>query len=415
VTTTTLTGQDEQRRQGLRRMRTIALGLLVFAAVVFLATLHRGGAWGYVNATAEAAMIGALADWFAVTALFRHPLGIPVPHTAIIPSRKDELGRSLQEFVTTHFLTEPVARERVAAADVSRRLGGWLEREPNATRVLDEAARLSRRGLESVREEDVRDFVDSTLLPRLVDEPMSPLAGHLLGSVVKDGAHHGLVDLVTVEAHAWLLANEATVAKVVGARAPWWSPAWLDERIVDRVQVEVRGWVADVRDRPGHPARRAVDALLAQLAEDLQHDPPTMARAEALKERVLAHPEVGSTVVAVWDALRSAVVSALGTPDGPLMSRAREALAELSRRLQHDTDFRDMVDGYAGDAAGYVARSYGPELASVISQTVTRWDGRETAERIELHVGRDLQFIRINGTVVGGLVGLLIHAVSRLL
>jgi len=415
VTTMTLTTQDLARRRGLRRMRTIALGLLLLAAVVFLATLHRGGAWGYVNATAEAAMIGALADWFAVTALFRHPLGVPVPHTAIIPNRKDELGHSLQEFVTTHFLTEPVARERVAAADISRRLGGWLEREANATRLLDEAARLARRGLLSVREQDVRDFVDSTLLPRLAEEPTSPLLGHLLGSVVEDGAHHGLVDLVAVETHAWLLANQSTVAKVVGSRAPWWSPAWLDERVIERVQVEVQGWVADVRDRPGHPARRALDALLTQLADDLQHDPPTMARAEALKQRVLAHPEVGTTVVAVWDALRSTVVSALDTPGGPLMVRARAALADLSRRLQHDDEFRAMVDGYAGDAAGYIARSYGPELASVISQTVTRWDGKETAERIELHVGRDLQFIRINGTVVGGLVGLVIYVVSRLL
>ena len=187
MTTLLLGPADEVRRRGLRRMRAIALSLLLLAAVVFLLTLHRDGAWGFVNAAAEAAMVGALADWFAVTALFRHPLGLPVPHTAIIPTRKDALGQSLQEFVSDHFLTADVARDRVASADVARRAGRWLEDEGHSTRVVAEVATATATGLRALHQDEVRSLVVGSMLPRLVEEPLSAVAGRLLGEVVRDG------------------------------------------------------------------------------------------------------------------------------------------------------------------------------------------------------------------------------------
>ena len=406
---------DLARQGGLRRMRAVALSLLLLAAVVYLGTLDRTGALGFVNAAAEAAMVGAVADWFAVTALFRHPLGLPIPHTAIIPNRKDALGQSLQEFVTEHFLTEEVVRARVAGADVSRRTGRWLTDERHAAVVVGESARLLRAALHRLRDEDVTQFVEGALLPRLVEEPISPVAGHLLGSVVDDGAHHGLVELVLVEAHGWLADNRETVGRVVGSRAPWWSPQWVDDKVIDRIHAEVLAWLVDVRDHPNHPARRALDDLLGQLALDLQHDPDTMARAEALKARVLAHPDIGRTVTAIWGAVRQALLAAVDEPDGLLRRRATLALTDFGQRLLDDHRLRERLDGYACDAAAYVVRTYGGEIAAVISDTVNRWEGKEAAARIELHVGRDLQFIRINGTVVGGLVGLAIHTVTLLL
>ena len=415
MTTILLGPADLARRRGLRRMRAVALSLLAFAALIFILTRNRDGAWGYVNATAEAAMVGALADWFAVTALFRHPMGIPVPHTAIIPNRKDTLGQSLEEFVTGNFLTADAARERVAAADVSRRLGRWLTQEQHSARVITEVANASSRALLAIKDEDVRSFVEQSLLPRLVNEPLSPVVGHLLESVVADGAHHGLVDIALVEAHVWLRANEAAVASIVGDRAPWWTPAWLDEKVIARVHREALSWVAEVRDRPNHPARKAFDDLLARLALDLQHDPDTIARAEALKVRVMMHPQIGPSAVAVWDAVRTAVLGALGDADGQLRRRGVAALSEFGARLLSDPDLRRRVDGHAADAIGFVVSTYGHEIAKVISQTVDRWDGKEAAERIELHVGRDLQFIRINGTIVGGLAGLAIHTLNVLL
>ena len=406
---------DLVRRRGLRRMRAVALSLLVLAAFVFILTRNRDGAWGYVNATAEAAMIGALADWFAVTALFRHPLGIPIPHTAIIPNRKDSLGQSLEEFVTGNFLTVDAARERVVASDLSRRVGRWLSQEQHSVRVITEVAKVSSRVLLAIEDDDMLGFVEQSLLPRLVNEPLSPVVGHLLESVVQDGAHHGLVDIALVEAHVWLSANEEAVASIVGARAPWWTPAWVDEKVIERVHREALSWVADVRDRPNHPARQALDDLLAQLARDLQHDPETVARAEALKVRMMTHPQIGHSVVGMWDALRSAMLGALDEADGQLRRRGVSALSEFGERLLSDPELRQRVDGHVADAIGFVVSAYGHEIAKVISQTVDRWDGKEAAERIELHVGRDLQFIRINGTIVGGLAGLAIHTLNVLL
>ena len=415
MTTLLLGPADLVRRRGLRRMRAVALSLLLLAGLVFILTRNRDGAWGFVNATAEAAMVGALADWFAVTALFRHPLGIPVPHTAIIPNRKDTLGQSLEEFVTGNFLTADAARERVAAADVSRRVGRWLTQEQHSARVITEVAKASSRALVAIKDDDVRGFVEQSLLPRLVNEPLSPVVGHLIESVVQDGAHHGLVDIALVEAHVWLRANKDAVASIVGERAPWWTPAWLDEKVIERVHHEALSWVADVRDRPHHPARKALDDLLAQLALDLQHDVDTIARAEALKVRVMTHPQIGPSAVAVWDAVRTALLGALDDAEGQLRRRGVAALSEFGARLLTDPELRQRVDGHVADAIGFVVSTYGHEIAKVISQTVDRWDGKEAAERIELHVGRDLQFIRINGTIVGGLAGLTIHTLNVLL
>src|SRR4051794_7047397 len=195
---------DERRRRGLRRMRTLAVALLLLAAVVYLLTLGRHGFLGFVNAGAEASMVGAIADWFAVTALFKHPLGLPVPHTALIPRRKDELGRSLEEFVGENFLQETIIRERIAAAELSRRVGDWLSVEDNARRAVDEAAAVLHIGLGKVRDQDLVALIEEALLPRFRAEPVSPVAGSLLQEIVRDGAHHGLVDLALEEAQRWL-------------------------------------------------------------------------------------------------------------------------------------------------------------------------------------------------------------------
>jgi uncharacterized membrane-anchored protein YjiN (DUF445 family) len=411
----TLSAPDTARLRGLRRMRAVALGLLLLAAATYVATLDRGGAWGFVNAAAEAAMVGALADWFAVTALFRHPLGLPIPHTAIVPTRKDALAESLEEFVTDNFLAEHVVQHKMTEAHVSRRAGEWLRTGRHADRVVEVVADGVGRVLPMLRDSDVTAFMERSLLPRFADEPLSPIAGHLLESVVDDGAHHALLDLAIVESYGWLRENRDVVAEVVAPRAPKWSPQWVDSLVIDRIHRELLAWLADVRDKPDHPARKAVDDLLIRLAGDLQDDPAMRLRFENFKRRMLEHPDVPASLTAVWDAFRIALLEAAADVDGPLRIRAREALLELGRRLVEEPGLQAQVDIRAAEAVGYVVRTYGTEIVSVISDTIARWDGREAARRIELHVGRDLQFIRINGTVVGGLAGLAIHSVSLLL
>ncbi|HET6652766.1 MAG TPA: DUF445 domain-containing protein [Nocardioides sp.] len=405
---------DEERRRGLRRMRSLAVGLLLFAAVVYLATLDEDGFLGFVNAGAEASMVGAIADWFAVTALFKHPLGLPIPHTALIPRRKEMLGRSLEEFVGENFLHEQVIRERMQVAELSRRVGDWLVVEEHARRVVDEAASVLHIGLTRVRDEDIAVLVEEALLPRLRAEPISPVAGSLLAEVVRDKAHHGLVDLALDEAYRWLDQNEDTFSDIVGERAPWWSPPAVNDRVTRRIHVELLAWISDIRNDPVHHARIALDSVLAQLAEDLLHDPATQARAEALKERVFDHPQILVTAISLWKAFRVALLHALADDDGPLLRRAVAELTAFGQRLLDDAELRAKLDQYAADFAVFVVDRYGAELTTVITHTIDRWDGKEAARKIELHVGRDLQFIRINGTIVGGLVGVLIHTVAVL-
>ena len=406
---------DARRRVGLRRMRAVALSLLVLAAIVYAVTLGSDSGWlGYVNAGAEAAMVGALADWFAVTALFRHPLGLPVPHTAIIPKRKNEIGRNLQDFVTENFLTDEIARERLAAARVGERLGAWLSVPTHRRRVMTEVVRVSRAGLGRLSDEDVRGVIEDFLLPRLAKEPVSPIAGSLLEGIIDEQTHHGLVDLGLEQLHDWLAENPGTFASVIGERAPWWSPPWVDDKVIGWSYQQVLTWLRDIRVTPGHPARVALDDLLTRLARDLQSDTEVMERAEALKERLLSHPQVPETAVGLWHSFTTALETAMEDPDSYFHVRGDQLLEHLGRHLVEDEPWRSRLEGHLGEAVSFFVNTYGSELAEVISLTVDQWDGREAAERIELHVGRDLQFIRINGTIVGALAGIVIHAVSTL-
>jgi uncharacterized membrane-anchored protein YjiN (DUF445 family) len=404
---------DAERRRGLRQMRLVALSLLVFAAVVFLATLRvrDEGFWGFVNAGAEASMVGAMADWFAVTALFRHPLGLPIPHTALIPRRKDMLAQSLQDFMGENFLREDIIRDRVLSAQISDRLARWLLEPANARRVVDEASHVTTMGLERMRDEAVAEIVEEAVIPRLREEPISPIAGSLLGEVVRDKAHYGLVDLALGEFHRWLTENPETFARVLAERAPWWAPHQVNDLVITRMHKEALKWVSEIRDNPEHQARIALDDLLADLADDLLHDEATIERAERLKVRILDHPQLMETVLSLWRAFRSALIAALADPEGALRTRIQSELEKFAQRVVSEQDLRDRLDGYVADLAAFAVNRYGTELTAVISHTINRWDGKETASRVELFVGRDLQFIRINGTIVGGLVGLVIHAV----
>lgn len=418
--TVSWTASELEKARGVRRMKTIAAGFLLFATVVFVVTRwleSRGaGAWtGYVQAAAEAGMVGAMADWFAVTALFRRPLGLPIPHTAIIPTRKDALGTSLGEFVGDNFLSDEVVRRRLAMMAVSRRFGVWLADERNAGRVTGELSALARAALTILRDDDVRAVFAQAITRRVSARQVAQPLGALLGRVVADGGHHGLVDLVVGKAHAWLVDNRAAVLRVVSEESPDWSPGFLDRTVANKVHRELVRFAAAVRDDPRHPARLAVDAFLADTADDMQHDPRMIAQVEQLRDRTLAHPQVHELIASVWTAARGILVEATEDPDSELRARAAEAVRTFGTRLAHDARMRDKVDTWLADGAAYVVSRYRSEITALITDTVRAWDPDETSRKIELHVGRDLQFIRINGTVVGALVGLAIHTVGHLL
>ncbi|GAB2593517.1 DUF445 domain-containing protein [Streptomyces capparidis] len=411
---------DEAKRRGVRRMKLIATGLLLLATVVYAlarwAEESGAGAWaGYVAAAAEAGMVGALADWFAVTALFRRPLGLPIPHTAIIPTKKDAFGRSLGDFVGENFLSEDVIRTRLRAVGVGSRLGAWLAEPAHAERVTRELAAALRGTLAVLRDSDVQAVVGEAVTRRAGAQPVAPALGRMLEKVVSDGGHRRLVDLVCVRAHDWLVTHRFSVMEAVTEGAPGWTPRFVDRRVGERVYKELLRFVTEMRDWPEHPARGAVDRFLTDFAGELRDDPDTMARVEQLKSDVLARDEVQELIRSAWNAVRAMVVAAAEDPDSQLRRRARSALLSLGVRLRDDPRMRAKVDGWLEDAATYVVATYRDEITALITDTVASWDAEQTSRKIEANVGRDLQFIRINGTVVGALAGLLIHTVSHTL
>ncbi|WUV80343.1 DUF445 domain-containing protein [Streptomyces sp. NBC_01476] len=406
---------DAVRWRGVRRMKLIAAGFLLVATVVYVLAKWLGsGGWpGYVAAAAEAGMVGALADWFAVTALFRHPLGLPIPHTAIIPTKKDALGASLGDFVGENFLSAAVVRTRLRAVGIGSRLGGWVAEPANADKVTEQAAATLRGALTVLRDSDVQAVVSEAITRRAEAQEVGPGLGKMLERIVADGGHRRVVDLVCVRAHDWLVEHGDSVMGAVQDGAPGWTPRFVDRKVGERVYKELLRFVTEMRDSPEHPARGAVDRFLGDFAVELQTDPDTRERVERLKKDLLARGEVQDLIASVWGAVRGMMVAAAEDEQSELRLRARASLLSLGGRLTTDARLQAKVDSWLEDAATYLVTTYRDEITSLISETVAGWDAEQTSRKIEAHVGRDLQFIRINGTVVGALAGLVIYAVSQ--
>ena len=412
-----LTPADEEKLRGLRRMKVVALAALGVAALVYVVAFiaeRDGVTWaGYFRAAGEAAMVGALADWFAVTALFRRPLGLPIPHTAIIPTRKDAIGRNLGDFVGTNFLAEDVVRQRLRALDISTRLGTWLSDYANARRVSAELAVGLKSAIGLLDDEQVRSAVSEFLRKRAEEFPIAEPAGNLLGEVVSDRAHVPLIDLVAGSLYDWLSQNRDRVVDVVERQGPGWSPRWADDMVANKGYREAVKFAEDVRNDPHHPLRRSIDEALLQLSNDLRFDPDMQYKAEQAKMRVLDHPEVNRTLQTTGTVAKEMLLRAIDDPTSDLRVRLVDALVSIGRNLTEKPEMRDKVNGWIEDAAIHVVRNNRDEITALITETVDKWDAEETSRKIEIQVGRDLQFIRLNGTLVGALAGLVIYTVSH--
>ena len=408
---------DEQRRRDLRRMKAVATGLIVAAAVVYVLAARweraDGPEWvGYLAAAAEAAMIGGLADWFAVTALFSHPLRLPIPHTAIIPRNKDQLGASLSTFVGENFLQETSVRARIDTVDVAVRLGAWLAVPANAARVSDEVAAWARGGLRVLSDHDVRATVEFAVMRKLATMNVSQPLGTLLAQIVRDGAHRGLVDVIVDRTWLWLRDNKPTVLTTLAGQAPGWSPRFVDDLVAERIYGEIMRVATEVREQPDHDIRGTLDRLLANLAHDLQHDVSTIHRVERTRDELLTHPEARSLLDYLWTTAQQSLAEMVDDPASGLRTQISDQLRKLGSSLQEDAELSAKVNRWVADAVVHVVTSYRDDVTAVISDTVRAWDAEDTSRRIELHVGRDLQFIRINGFVVGALVGVVIHGLT---
>lgn len=415
---TQLSPADQDRFRALRRMKAVALGALIFMAVVFVfafAFQERIGWLSYVRAAAEGGMVGALADWFAVTALFRRPLGLPIPHTAIIPSRKDEIGRTLGEFVETNFLEGDVVRTKLASTHIAQRAGEWLRETPHAERVSAEGATIATAILNALSDDDVRDLITDLAREHLVSPEWGPPAGAWLEKIVEADAHHGAVDLAADSIERWLETNAESFTGLVSRRLPGWVPKLAHRLVDDTVYHEAIKFVRAVQADPQHPARLAIDGYLGRLADSLQNDPETRAKLENAKASLFDSPRVGALAAEAWNTAKNGLLAALADPESGLRRRAVEALEEVGERLTTDAALQHRVDTWVSDATVFLVDRYRHDIASIITDTVERWDPVETTEKIELMVGRDLQYIRLNGTFVGALAGLVIFTVAHAL
>lgn len=411
---------DADRQAQLDRMKRRASGLLVVATAVFGVTRWYESRlpWlGFIRATAEAAMVGGLADWFAVTALFRHPLGIPIPHTAIVAARKDRIGRTLGNFVQYNFLARDVVARRLASVHIAERAVTWLAVPANARLIAHQVALGLARSAEALPDEDARRLIGDGLAARVRATQAAPVLGSMLSFITADSRHQDLLDDALELIEQSVRDNREIIRVKVGEESPWWVPEVLDERIYLKIVGAIENLLREVRESPDHPLRAKFHDALVRFTDKLRTSPDVIAKAEALKEELLSAPVLDEIATSIWRSARTGLVryaerdaAAADAPPGAL----ERGIVSFAEAMRSNDAMLGELDRFITDAALAVVEQHRHEVGKLIATTVAAWDPDATSRRIELAIGRDLQFIRINGTLVGGLVGLVIYAVSRL-
>ena len=408
---------DAVRQARLDVMKRRATGLLAVAAAVFAAAtaFESRFPWlGYVRATAEASLVGGLADWFAVTALFRHPLGLPIPHTAIVATRKERIGRILGTFVENHFLARTVIAANLRAVRPAEHAARWLSDPHHSRDIARQVASGLAKTLETLPDREVRDLMHQVVGARLRAIRVAPALGKTLALVLAGNRQQELVNVVVRLAATAIHDNRELIREKVRTESPWWVPGVVDDKIYQRILETVEGLLRDIGANAGHPLRAAFEAGLWDFIDRLQHSPDVIAKAESLKDEWLADPAVADLSVRLWEATRGALVAYASRADGPEPGPLERGLSEFGAALLANDTLLTELDDLVIDLAAMVVERYRHEIGDLIATTVAGWDPEATSQRFELAVGRDLQFVRINGTLVGGLVGLAIYTVLQL-
>jgi len=412
--------KDLPAHGGGRRMRRVATGLLVLMAAVYLTARYFTPvhpAIGFVRAFAEAAMVGGLADWFAVTALFRHPLGLPIPHTAIIPRNKDRIGDTLAQFLRDNFLTPQVVSRRMGRLDVAGAAGRLLA-TPSAgdARLRRGASRLLADVMEALDDERLGGVAKAAIAQRMAQVQFAPMLGQILAAAMKEGRHQAVLDAFIRWAARALDENRALIHQMVHERAGTilrWTG--LDETLAKAIVDGLERMLSEAAQDPGHRLRLKVEEGLCVLAHDLQHDAAMHARVDRIRDELMANPAMQRWLDSLWRQVRESLLRAARDPQAALAGRLGEAVRQIGVTLRDDPNLRGLVNRFVRRVAAGTAARYGDGIVKLVSETVRGWDARTVTDRLENAVGRDLQYIRINGTLVGGLVGVTLHAVDVLL
>jgi len=392
-------------------MKHLPLLLLAFMAALFLLTVGRPEAWaGWLQAFSEAGMVGALADWFAVVALFRHPLGLPIPHTAIIPQRKNEIGDNLARFVAEHFLEPTVVRGKLDSVNLARKTAEWLKSPSGQERVRLLGVRAAQWLLGALHEARVRKFIGRLGSRQLADLDLAPLLGKTIEWLIQDGRHQELLTqslrfaLVTVHDHRTIIRDS------VQKESPWWLPGFIDDRIVVQMLDRIETLLLEMSLDDDHPLRGDFNRWLQRWTDALQNTEEYRRWGEKLKSEMLANEGLQDYLFGLWADLVAGLEADLENPESRFREELGRSAAGLARELETDREMQRWANGWMVELAVATVDENRLAIASLISDTVRGWDAMETSRRIEAAIGRDLQFIRVNGTLVGGLVGVAIHA-----
>ncbi len=402
---------------GGRDIKRIATGMLVVMAAIFITARlneHIHPAIGFIRAFAEAAMVGGLADWFAVTALFRYPLGIPIPHTAIVPNNKDRIGDTLAVFLKQNFLIPRLIARKMRTLDVAGIIGRFLA-EPGGGegRMRIGASRMIADALGALDQDRLGGMVKSALADRLRELDLAPLLGQVLTAAMADGRHQPLLDGLVKWSAGALADNEQLIHEMVHDNSgALLRMTGIDEAIANRIVAGLAKLIGEIAEQGEHPLRVRAEEGLAKLAHDLQHDPEMQARVARVRDEILDNVAIKRWLDGLWEQGRTALLKAARNPDTMLAGRIGELMKQLGQMLTEDARLKRMINRFARRAVVGGIDNYGDNALRLVSDTVRSWDAGTITERLENTVGRDLQYIRINGTLVGGLVGLVIHTVS---
>ncbi len=399
-------------------MRRRATGLLVVALAVYITArlLEPTHPWlSWVRATAEASLVGGLADWFAVTAIFRHPLGIPIPHTAIVATQKDRIGRVLGNFVQNHFLAREIVTAELKAMRLSERIAQWLSQPGNSARVARQLASGLARTVEALPDDAVRAIIQQSAVARIRRTPVAPVLSDVLTLVTADDRHQELLNEAIGIIARTIEENPDAIRDGIRSSSPWWVPGVVDQVVFKKILQSVTRLVDEIRADPHHALRRRFDQALSDFIDKLKHSPEMAAKAEALKEQMLGHPLVEDWAGSLWDSARQAARRYRQNPEGAPPDALERGISAAGESLLAHPALASELDGFLIEAVSTVLEQHRHEVAELITHTVSAWDPESAVNRLELAVGSDLQYIRINGTLVGGLVGLCIHAVSALM
>jgi len=422
-----MSSSEDPRQAQLRRMKAIALAMLL-AMVAGFVTAHvmgNQGVWAWVSAFCEAATVGALADWFAVVALFRHPLGLPIPHTAIVPRSKARIADSLAAFVRDHFLEPQTLLARLEVFDPAERLGQWLSRPEQSRKLAGMARGWALQALDLLDERAVRERIREFVVARLQAWDASATAGDVLGVLTADGRHQALLDEALRRLGRYLdsgdIKQRASSMLVKHARREWprlvGTVDWVKpvegiaDSLAERIAHALLDELNEILSQPDHPMRRDYEQWLQSYVQRLRDDPGVGARVEKIKQELIGHASVQEYVSGLWDHIHTALRHDLEREDGVLAANLESSLAGLGAALGRDPELRAAINQHVMGGAEKLALRLRGGVTDYIAQTVKGWDERHLVRELELGVGRDLQYIRYNGTLVGGLIGLLLHAV----